>query len=345
MPAALEGSLVRLDDEREASTLYNKGAFGTPRSGGGLDLDLVEAAYLVEHNRLEVHERGRPVDLARLLARGAADGGLFEIRWHVYRDLRGRSLAVKAASPGDFQIYDRGGLPGRDPATHVVHALRERDALAPGTFVAEARRAAQFEKRTLASLVDEEGDVTYYEATVEEPKGQLPPRIADLPGEALLLSDRVLVVDELLRVELAKEHYGRAAGPALELSLTEAAYLATHARLAVRDAAGGKLADAATLAARAASGQPDYAMRARAFADLRARGLVVKTGFKYGTHFRSYRGGPNEAHAPYLVHALDPATPVAWQDLAGFVRLSHGVRKTMLFWIDGALLKLAWTRP
>lgn len=345
MPGELEGDRVVVRDEREGSTLYNKGAFGTPRSGGGLDLDLVEAAYLVEHNRLEVREKGQPRDLGQLLARGVAAGGAFEIRWHVYRDLRGRTLAVKPERRADFQIYPRGALPGRDAATHLVHAIGERETFQPAQFVADAREAAKFGKKVLAALVDEEGDVTYYEARLDDPKGEMPPRLADLPGRAEVLTDRVLVRDGMLRDELTKEHYGRAAGPALELSLAEAVFLAERAGLSAVEAAGGARVDAAALAQRAAVQQPDFALRYAAYVDLRARGLVPKTGFKYGTHYRAYRGAPDESHAPFLVHAVPADVSIPWPDVAGLVRLSHGVRKTALLFVDGAYLRLTWTRP
>ena len=52
--ARLQKDRVLVPDEKDANVLYNKGAFGVPQSGGALLLDLVEALYLVEHNRLKV---------------------------------------------------------------------------------------------------------------------------------------------------------------------------------------------------------------------------------------------------------------------------------------------------
>ena len=59
-----------------------------------------------------------------------------------------------------------------------------------------------------------------------------------------------------------------------------------------------------TFLKRAKEVQPDFDMRLLAYADLRSRKLVVKTGFKYGTHFRVYKGDPSSHHSEYLVHAV-----------------------------------------
>lgn len=345
MPGELVDGRVLLRDEKEAATLYNKGAYGTPVSGGGLDLDLVEAAYLAEMNRLDVVVKGWRLEPVELLALAAAAGELFEVRWHVYRDLRGRALVVKPHARADFQIYPRGGLPGKSPATHLVHAVSERDLFHPGRFAEECREAAKFGRRVLAALVDEEGDVTYYEARLEDPRGETPARLAELPGDALLFTDRVLVKDDVLRAELAKEHYGRAVGPALELPLVEAVHLAETAGLRLKDASRGAPASAEEARRRARAGQPDFDLRHATFADLRARGVVAKTGFKYGTHFRVYPKGPDEGHAPFLVHAVVPDQPIPWPDVAGWIRVSHGVRKTLLLAAGADYLRLEWTKP
>ena len=65
--------------------------------------------------------------------------------------------------------------------------------------------------------------------------------------------------------------------------------------------------------------------------DLRERGLVVKTGFKYGTHFRAYDQDPGREHARFLVHAVPRDHETSWPELSRAVRLAHGVRKELVF--------------
>jgi len=54
MSGHLKGSEVWVDDQSEASQIHNKGYYGVPQSGGSLKLDLMEAVYLVESERLEI---------------------------------------------------------------------------------------------------------------------------------------------------------------------------------------------------------------------------------------------------------------------------------------------------
>jgi tRNA-intron endonuclease len=347
---------VLVEDEREGTQLYNKGAFGTPRSGGGLVLSLVEAAFLAESGRLAVRTpAGDEVSAAGLLATGAAAEALFEVRWVAYRDLRSRSLIVKPGSNGAYSIWARGTLPGRDrPAQDIVPAS-ERGAFDPQEFLARAREGARGKRSLLAALVDDEADVTYYAVRDEDPRGAaaLKPLPKGLPGEALLLTDRALVEDPALRGVLEAQDYGRRLGALLELSIAEAAYLREAHGLAVRAAARtrGRERDGSTspeAALRTAGeAEPEFALRLSLYRDLRSRGLVAKTGLKYGTHFRVYRRAVNETHAPFLVHAIRRDDRIPWVRIAGLVRMAHGVRKTLLLYVveEEAYVSLSWTRP
>ena len=77
--------------------------------------------------------------------------------------------------------------------------------------------------------------------------------------------------------------------------------------------------------------QDEFDLRLRAFSDLRRRGLVVKTGFKYGTHFRVYEKSPDDCHARYLVHSVSGTNRTMWPEISRAVRLSGGVKKEILF--------------
>ncbi len=56
----------------------------------------------------------------------------------------------------------------------------------------------------------------------------------------------------------------------------------------------------------------------------------MKTGFKYGAHFRAYPRNPEHAHARYLVQALPEGHVATWPEVAGAVRVAQGVRKEFL---------------
>jgi tRNA-intron endonuclease len=75
--------------------------------------------------------------------------------------------------------------------------------------------------------------------------------------------------------------------------------------------------------------QNGFRTRLTTFTDLRDRGLLVKTGFKYGTHFRMYEKDPDKCHARYLVHSVQDT--MTWPEVSRTVRLTHGVKKELLF--------------
>ena len=63
MPGELVKDSVIIADQTEASQIYNKGYYGYPMSGGGLEMDLLEAVYLVECGRLEVRRQGEVISM------------------------------------------------------------------------------------------------------------------------------------------------------------------------------------------------------------------------------------------------------------------------------------------
>lgn len=343
--ATLQKDRVRIADEKDANTLYNKGFFGVPQSGGALLLDFAEALYLVENNRLKVDHH----DAGSLLRYASAREDDFEIRYIVYRDLRGRTFTVKPSNVTDYNVFARGATPGRTPSKHLVRCVSERGAFDPLALLDDAARARKVGKDLLVALVDEEGDLTYYEVREETLAADVP-ALPAVKARAYLLEDRVVVLDPgEAKALFAEGYFGRDVGLGLQLSLPEALYLLEEGRLDLRDV-DGKAAVAPEELARAAMRlEPDFPLRNALYRHLRRAGVVVKTGFKYGTHFRAYVGAPDEEHAPYLMHAVAPGRRLPWPEVSGFVRLAHGVRKRLFFAVSEAtgfrLLELARRKP
>src|SRR5439155_7495879 len=106
-------------------------------------------------------------------------------------------------------------------------------------------------KALMLDVVDEEGDLTYYDASVEPLKADVP-RVPRRQHRGTLLEDRVLVLDADEGKSLfADGWFGRDVGVGLQLSLPEAAYLAEEGKLDVRDAAAGAAVTPDALVARA----------------------------------------------------------------------------------------------
>ena len=81
------------------------------------------------------------------------------------RDRGSRGYIVKTALKfgADFRVYDRGVKPGEDHARWVVYPVHEGSVLTWYEFAAKNRVAHSTKKRLMLGIVDDEGDVTYYE--------------------------------------------------------------------------------------------------------------------------------------------------------------------------------------
>jgi len=354
LPPAMAGTLrdatVRVEDPAEASTLLNKGSFGEPRPGGGLDLTLIEATYLVDAGRLAVTAAAGPVPLPDLFRHGHGVVPGFEVRYLVYRDLRQRGYVVKEApAPLDFRVFPRGGAPKRTPSKYGVLAVNERSVFDLDGLQAHVRRAGAARKNFLLAVVDEESDLTYYAVREVTPKGRAA-RESDASGaSAHLLDDRATVLDEGQATRLhAQGFYGKLVGARLQLSLLEAAYLLESGAIELRRSDTNRSVTLAALRTQARRLQPDFDLRMRVYKDLKDRAIVAKTGFKYGSHFRAYEGDPERVHAKYLVHALPAGHRGMWPEVSRAVRLAHGVKKDLLFASVGeevSYLRLERVRP
>jgi len=212
------------------------------------------------------------------------------------------------------------------------------------------KRSERTRKELLIAIVDEEGDITYYHADRSEPKG-----VADTSWEgpavrAAMLEDRVMIFDEG-PAQRVYDHgfFGKKLGKVLQLSLIEAAYLMELGRLEVSTIVSGRKVPLERFKKRALKFQQDFDLRLRAYNDLRSRGLVVKTGFKYGSHFRVYEDDPERSHARWLVHAVPQDYETIWPEMSRAVRLAHGVKKEILFaWVredETEYMRLSRVRP
>jgi tRNA-intron endonuclease len=350
MSGELQGDSVLVADESEASQIYNRGYYGSPVSGGGLKLTLLEALYLVEGDRLQLTSRGRPVSHERLLRAANTAYPNFVISYVVYRDLRQRGYVVKEnREPLDFMVYPRGGGPKKTPSLFWVAAISERAVFDMEVLIHQLRKVSSLRKKLLLAVVDEESDLTYYGVKEAFPRGKW--QRAELGGrtEVFLTEDRATVVDGQQAQALYEEgFYGKMVGRRLQLSLIETVYLMKGGSLAVRNAKSGRMLTLESVLRKARRIQSDFDLRLRTYENLRERGIVVKTGFKYGSHFRAYEGDPEKHHAKYLIHAFPAGFKGMWPEISRAVRLAHGVKKEILFGEAGekiTYLKLQRIRP
>ncbi|WP_293031792.1 tRNA-intron lyase [Natronococcus sp.] len=324
-----EDGVVRVGGDARQRYHDSRG-YGYPLEGNEIALAPVEAAHLLYRGDLAaVVDGDERLDFRSLLAR--EPGPDFGVRFLVYADLRERGFYLSpAAEPWvedppetEFAVFPRGKGPGDGEIAYALQVIGERTDVA----------GRELEEGVLA-VVDEESEITYFEVNRRDPAGS---SASELPEgcEADLLADRVVVWEPPLEL-YEKTFYGQPLEgreydePTLQCSLLEATYLAERGALDL---------EPATVRERGREVEGErFDRRLRVYAELRERGLVPKTGYKFGADFRTYADVDSVddlGHSELLVrvhpadHVFEP------RDIALDVRLAHGVRKTMVFALVG----------
>ena len=157
------------DDARE---LYNQSRYGSLLEDGKVQLSLLEALYLVEKGRIKVVDgKNKKVNFDAFLKKAQNLEPNFWIRYCVFKNMRDRGYIIKTALKfgADFRVYDRGVKPGEDHAKWIIYPVHESSTLTWYEFAAKNRVAHSTRKRLMIGIVDEEGDVTYYEVKWTRP--------------------------------------------------------------------------------------------------------------------------------------------------------------------------------
>ncbi len=162
------------------------------------------------------------------------------------------------------------------------------------------------------------------------------------PEPVKVVVDTLLEEDKVIATENSEHiyepgYYGKQLGNRLELALVEAVLLLKRGR--IRVASQGKQLSFKELYDHACSIDKRFTHKYRVYEDLRERGLLVRTGFKFGCDFRVYeRGvqlkkGPKSAkeHTKWIVFSVPEDFTMSFAELSRSVRLAHNIRARMLW--------------
>jgi len=115
-----EGELVEnrvIVWDTDSVALYDESGYGKPlpeETPDRVELDLVEAAYLVEKEKMKLFAKDggkkRKVDFQEIIEFGAKNIGEFHSQFIVFRDLREKGYLVKTGYKfgAVFRVYERG---------------------------------------------------------------------------------------------------------------------------------------------------------------------------------------------------------------------------------------------
>ncbi|MEM5777361.1 MAG: tRNA-intron lyase [Candidatus Aenigmatarchaeota archaeon] len=155
--------------------------------------------------------------------------------------------------------------------------------------------------------------------------------------EAELFVDRAIIWNKEGFKLYDESGYGKPFEDRLELSLIEACYLLEKKKISIKSK--DKLWDFKSFYEYCVNKEPEFHQKYVVYKDLRERGYLVKTGFKFGAHFRVYeRGvklkrGPKEAHehTKFVVHAISEEDRFSYPELSRAVRLAQNIRAKMVW--------------
>ncbi|MCK4669693.1 MAG: tRNA-intron lyase [Nanoarchaeota archaeon] len=163
--AKLISERVIAEASDQARELYNQGRYGKVLDSGEIQLNLIEALFLLEKGKIKIMSGRKKVTLQVLMKALEKQDPNFWVRYVVYKDFRNRGYVISTALKfgADFRVYDRGIKPGDGHAKWLVFPVPEEKVLSWYEFAAKNRVATSTKKRLLIGIVDKENDVTYYE--------------------------------------------------------------------------------------------------------------------------------------------------------------------------------------
>ncbi len=121
-----------------------------------------------------------------------------------------------------------------------------------------------------------------------------------------------------------------------KMDIYETLFLIDHNVLSVSNATRKAIVDTAL------KRRGDFLKLYEVYSDWRSKGYVVKTGFKFGTHFRIYfpgakpmQNGEPWAHSKHVIHVFPRDVKMLISEWARAIRVAHSVRKTFILAIPG----------
>ena len=149
----------------EAHSLFTSQRFGE-RLEEKILYSLPEALFLVQKKKMTIQDfRGKNISQKDLLKKFQRIDKKFKTKYFVFKNLRAKGYIVKTALKfgAEFRVYEPGKKIGKHHAKWILFPVSETQQMTWHDFSAKNRVAHSTKKNLLIAIVDEEGDVSYYE--------------------------------------------------------------------------------------------------------------------------------------------------------------------------------------
>ncbi|MEM3399407.1 MAG: tRNA-intron lyase [Candidatus Micrarchaeia archaeon] len=135
-------------------------------------------------------------------------------------------------------------------------------------------------------------------------------------------------------------------GRVAKLDAYETLFMLRHCNLSLHNSDEEKVIKNAT------KRRSDFMLMYEVYEDWRLRGYILKTGFKFGTHFRLYMPGASPVkkgdewiHSKHVIHIFPRSKKMIISEWARAIRVAHSVKKTFILAIPGAKKKHSLKKP
>ena len=150
-------------------------------------------------------------------------------------------------------------------------------------------------------------------------------------GKGILSGTKILVGESDLKSFLREKGFGEARGKIQELSLIEALFLIENEKIEIiRNNKTLKFEDIIKIGNEI---EKNFYSKYLVYKDLRSRGLLVRTGLKFGSDFRVYERGSTikSGHSKFLVHVIPEEYTCSFPEITRATRLAQSVNKKMVY--------------
>ncbi|MBU5557550.1 MAG: tRNA-intron lyase [Candidatus Aenigmatarchaeota archaeon] len=176
--ATLSEDRVIIWDREAGNKIFETGYYGKPKEDR-LELSLIEAMHLLNMGKIKVVDVERKeIDAKAFMKYCHKIDPRFDFRYAVYSDLRNRQLPTRTGFKFgcDFRVYAKGVKPlkrgpksAKEHTKWIVYAVPEKFVCSFQELSRAVRLAHNIRANMLWAIVDEEGNVSYYQVTFFKP--------------------------------------------------------------------------------------------------------------------------------------------------------------------------------
>lgn len=317
-----DGKII-IEKPKEIGRLFNKSHFGSTLSNNRLELDLIEGCFLLDEEKISITKDKLKIDFEELACITSKKILDFDIKYIVFKDLKNRGCSLKLSNMKEITFSDF-------KKNFFVCVFSENGFFNIKETIKLIKKITKKNIKLWFAIVDSEGDVTYYDVSIIDFKGFN--KKGDYPkNKGFLFENSVIVFNKKLKDNLfQKEFFGKFFGSGLYLSYVESLYLLDKNILDIKNTEN-KIISRKDFLNKVKYVDPIFNERFNVYCDLKRRGLITKTGFKFGTDFRCYTQNPDKRHAEYLVHIINKRFKIFWSEMSRAIRLAHSVNKEIIF--------------